>query len=133
MSIKPEDITNEVCMICARCCTNKFTVEGDLRRLEFLEVMYGDRLNVTWRGECECGCGVLKFKGAVSDTCPELIDAGNGRRECARYESRPQLCADFNCATWALVHGHEESEFTRAATEAHYRLMGTREEGDAMN
>jgi Fe-S-cluster containining protein len=92
-------------------------VEGDLRNLEFLEKVYGDRLEVTWRGLCACGCGSVRYRGSVRDPCPSLVGS-NGKYECRDYGNRPEWCREFNCATWAIVSGHKETDYTRLAAKA---------------
>ncbi len=117
MELKPEDITQAVCKKCAACCHAVLAVDGDLRNLEFMEKVFGQRMEVTWRGLCGCGCGSLKYRGRVKEACPALVKSESGY-ECRDYENRPAWCREFNCATWALVTGHAESDYTKLAAQA---------------
>ena len=117
MKLIPSDVTEAVCQRCAACCESVLKVAGDMRDLERLEMIYGDRLTVSWRGECTCGCGALKYEGIVTERCPALKEE-EGHFLCSEYAERPQFCRDYNCVTWALVHGHEDGPHTEAAREA---------------
>ena len=123
LKLKPEDITSELCRRCAECCRSIMTVQGDLRNLEFMEKIHGDRLAVTWRGPCSCGCGAMKFAAEITTVCPSLGEE-EGAFDCRDYEERPQFCRDYNCATWLLVQGHETSPHIEAAGAALLRLRG---------
>ena len=121
MELRSEDITNDVCRRCARCCSIKVQVSGDHRHLELMELVYGERLTIKSREPCECGCKGEKFGGFLEDPCPHLVEE-DGVYRCSVYETRPEFCRDYNCATWAMVLGHTETEYTRGAEEAIRRL-----------
>lgn len=124
MELRPADITQDVCQRCAACCIAVLNVDGDLRNLEFLEKVFGARLEVTWRGLCGCGCGSVKYRGQIKESCPALEES-EGKFRCRDYESRPGFCSEFNCATWALVAGHRETELTKRAAKALFETRTT--------
>lgn len=117
MELRPVDITEDVCQRCAACCNAVLNVEGDLRNLEFMERVFGSRMEVLWRGLCTCGCGSMKYRGRVKEPCP-VLETVDGRFRCREYEVRPGFCKEFNCATWAMVAGHKETEYTKVAAKA---------------
>lgn len=126
MLLEASDITTDVCRCCGACCCSEMRVEGNMGDLEFMEQVHGDALEVRWRGECSCGCGGLRFRGAVVTKCPSLREE-DGRYSCEVYDERPSRCRDFNCVTWAIVNGHEETDLTKAAHAAWESLNGLSE------
>ena len=117
MRLETSEITSEVCMHCARCCVTEHGVSGDVRDLERLEVIYGDSITVLSRGVCDCGCGVMRFSGVVKDECPSLVEQDE-LKVCSVYGERPQWCRDYNCAMWAIVYGHIDSDHMQGARDA---------------
>ena len=101
-----------------------------MRNLEFLQHVFGDRIEVTWRGECQCGCRGLRYQGLIREQCPSLLEE-EGKFTCSAYEGRPQYCRQFNCVTWAEVNGHVQTKYTEAAFEAHCRISCRRESSPA--
>ena len=85
--LQESDITSELCEKCALCCSNTISFPWDDRKIEWFDsaVEKMDGIEVV-------GHGSYKF------TCSHLKD-----NKCTIYETRPQLCRDYNCVTWAKV------------------------------
>ncbi len=93
--LKESDINSEVCGKCGICCSMELKPSWhDERMMKALEVMVQGHENIMFLGN------------GIRITCSHLkksSDFGNASYRCNIYDSRPQLCRDFNCVTWAKV------------------------------
>jgi len=96
------------CRRCGKCCfvnMISYAREGDFerwrreKREDILKVM--ENWHLLWAGDRMASSET----GVFSQTCPFLIDEG-GKFSCAIYETRPQVCREFEpgsselCPEW---------------------------------
>jgi Fe-S-cluster containining protein len=110
MRITVHDITSEVCQRCAACCRKiEVVVNGDERYRKYLEAI---GYPVKTIGPSPQG----RNKLAVELGCCKHLEEKDGRYKCKIYETRPQLCQDYNCVAWALPPNKvDESELCKKA------------------
>ena len=93
--IQEKDITEDVCKTCGICCEIEIkTSWPDVRRFEWLRAIVEnhDSIETIDKG-IRIRCSHLKPTKHATDP----------HWECDIYETRPQLCRDFNCVSWAKV------------------------------
>jgi len=90
------DVTEALCQHCAYCCKNTLIpVTLDERTYEyFLEI----GIDIE-RDPISPESGIIN-----AGACRHLIDDEDCYK-CGIYDSRPQLCKDYNCVAWAKVSG----------------------------
>jgi hypothetical protein len=106
LNIHEKDITSAVCGLCAACCRLKLELPTtDTRYRQFLRKTGFSILPAAEPGRNDC-CD--KQHGVTVDfgDCPHLgVETQDGKsiRRCRVYGSAdfPQLCAQFNCVSWA--------------------------------
>ncbi len=85
--LQEKDITSALCEKCALCCSMEIKPKwADERMMKALKVMVEGHENVKFLGD------------GIRITCSHLKES-----KCDIYFRRPQLCADFNCVSWAKV------------------------------
>ena len=140
LTITERDITSELCQRCASCCRS-ITVNVPSVEPRFRRFLRGIGLNVSPaadEGDEDCCDGTHDIRLEVGP-CQHLKKrrgTAGTIYSCALYgrASRPQLCADFNCVSWAKVENsyNLNNPMLRAAQSAWARTVGAndqREEG----
>lgn len=94
--LQEKDVTSELCGKCGICCSVDIkpkyrTPDYETRYMEFLEVIVSGHEDIEFIGD------------GITITCSHLKD-----QKCSIYDTRPQLCRDFNCAAWAKVSNNRE-------------------------
>jgi hypothetical protein len=109
LTIREADITSELCRRCAACCQISIQVPNlDARFRRFLRGV-GFEVSPPPKEESEDCCDGTHASTVHLGPCRHLIrrdgEAG-ATHECAAYDDprRPQLCADFNCVSWAKAN-----------------------------
>lgn len=101
------DIENDVCKRCGKCCWIRIELQStDSRFRKFLRGVGVRILPETEEGEEDC-CEEVHPVRIDLGRCIHLHERKADTEivfECDIYESRPQLCRDFNCVAWALVN-----------------------------
>ena len=94
--LQESDITSEVCEACgARCCTIALPMPWtDDRKIEWFNTVV----------EKMEGVKALE-NGLYAFTCGYL----GKDNKCTIYETRPQMCRDYNCVAWTKVNGQDFS------------------------
>ena len=90
--LQETDITEEVCKGCAICCEIEITPNWkDPRQMEWLRAIVDkhEHIRATEKG--------------IRIRCSHLEGSDALGYQCGIYNERPQLCADFNCVSWAKV------------------------------
>ena len=91
--LQEEDITEDVCKKCAICCEIELKPNWkNPRQFEWLSAIVEGHDNIT------------ETKKGIRIRCSHLRQtkyATEPHWECDIYETRPQLCRDFNCVSWA--------------------------------
>ena len=103
-NIQISDITEHVCLNCAKCCEQTVNIPLDDRFYDYL-VFRGERVT---RDPRDSNVGILNL-----GHCKYLVFE-NGLRKCSVYEDRPQMCKDFNCVAWAKCQNLDENDSTLA-------------------
>ena len=90
-----KDINSDLCVRCGYCCKVQIPVniQSDLRVFEFYKAA---GLNVSLVE----GSNIVKLDMGYC----EQLDVSDGLYRCKIYDTRPQLCKDFNCLAWATCH-----------------------------
>ena len=93
--LQEKDITEDVCKRCGICCEIELKPNWqDSRRLPWLKAIVENHDNIAQTGDgIRIRCSHLR----------QTKHATNPHWECDIYETRPQLCRDFNCVSWAKV------------------------------
>ena len=93
--LQEKDITENVCKSCGICCEIEIKTNWpDARRFEWLGAIVENHDNI------------VSIDKGIRIRCSHLKQtkhATNPYWECDIYETRPQLCRDFNCVSWAKV------------------------------
>ena len=91
------DITENVCKNCAMCCQVEIKMNWqDPRKTPWLHVMVEKHDNIE-----AADSGILI-------RCSHLEGSDEVGYQCGIYDTRPQLCKDFNCVSWAKVNNDRE-------------------------
>jgi hypothetical protein len=107
--IREGDITPEVCERCAACCRISIQVPNmDARFRRFLRGVGFQLTPPPKEGADDC-CDGVHATTVQLGPCRHLVAgeaAGSDAYRCALYADprRPQLCADFNCVSWAKAN-----------------------------
>lgn len=135
LTIREGDITPEVCRRCAACCRMILlqVPNMDARFRRFLRGV-GFRLTPAPKEGAEDCCDGAHPTTVDLGPCCHLVTGPAGADatyECGIYgdPSRPQLCADFNCVSWAKVSNQytQDNELLARAQEAWSRLGNGRD------
>jgi len=106
------DITEKLCKHCAHCCLNVLVpVQMDDRIFDFFQAAGLD----IQRDENNPDVGIVN-----AGACQHLKQVGDAYK-CSIYDTRPKLCADYNCVAWAKVAG-TESEIVQHALGVYNRI-----------
>jgi hypothetical protein len=110
LAIREADITSGVCRRCAACCQVTIQVAGaDARYRKFLREVGLELVPPPRPGKDDC-CDDAHAVTVKLGPCRHLVTGlgagGEPSFGCAVYEDvrRPQLCADFNCVSWAKTN-----------------------------
>lgn len=87
-----KDVNSELCIRCGACCKISIPLSLDDRTHEFYQVV---GLDVTINEHPEIG-------PALEVGYCQHMEIKDGFYKCQIYDSRPQLCRDFNCLAWAI-------------------------------
>ena len=94
--LQEKDITGDLCKRCGLCCELTIGVdESDPRQVGFLRAVVENYTTIDFLGEGRISIRCSHLKQTKLSTEPHW--------ECDIYETRPQLCRDFNCVSWAKV------------------------------
>jgi Fe-S-cluster containining protein len=104
LNVQVFDITEQVCLRCAKCCEQTVSVSLDDRFYEYLLF----REEKITRDPRDPNLGILSL-----GHCKYLVFE-NGLKRCSVYEHRPQMCRDFNCVAWAKCQNLDEKDPTIA-------------------
>jgi len=125
LDIHERDIGPELCRRCAECCRIRFKLANtDSRYRRFLRQIGYRVLPAAAEGRADC---CEKRHDARVDTgyCQhlEITEQGGDRRfRCRIYRTKdfPDLCAQYNCVSWAKVNDdyHEQNATLVAAQRA---------------
>lgn len=85
--IEEKDITSEVCQKCGLCCEIEYGVPD--RLFEWVDVVVEDYDHIE------------RTKKGIRIRCSHLEETADGLVSCNIYETRPKLCKDYNCVSWA--------------------------------
>lgn len=123
LNIVHADIGSDLCQRCAACCRISFRlVNTDSRYRAFLRTIGYSVIPPAAPGEDDC-CGERHDITIDMGLCKHLevdTDAHGRVYRCRLYGSSefPELCADFDCVSWAKHSGtYDESNSTLAVAQ----------------
>ena len=91
--MRTKEELSELCMRCGKCCM-AMTFEGGTVTREERDVirwmeLHGAHIDYYRKN------GRLRYAFTISQRCRELVEE-NGRFRCGIYETRPQMCRDYD-------------------------------------
>lgn len=113
-----KDINSDLCVKCGACCKVSLAVnvQQDTRSFEYYKAV---GLNIELVED-------NKNMARVNFGDCQHLDTSEGLYKCKIYDSRPQLCRDFNCLAWAsCTNIKDKSEFLKHATQVYNEMNGT--------
>ena len=139
MDIHESDVTSELCQRCAVCCNICLKIpESNSRYRRFLRTIGLEVSPAVDAGGLDC-CDREHGIRVDLGHCMHLEQVGDllqgSRFACRIYGSAeyPQLCADFNCVSWAKVndaYGPEHKTIAAAQRALDALRMGTESDVD---
>ena len=134
LDIHERDVGEALCRACAACCRVTFRLEGtNSRYRRFLRQIGWRVLPPAREGRADC-CEAKHEATVDAGPCRNLVSedhAGAPRHRCRIHGTAeyPDLCADFNCVSWAKAHDNY-SEKNHLLVAAQRALDGLRGAGD---
>jgi Fe-S-cluster containining protein len=107
--LKPSDITSPLCTRCGECCRVKIHIPGDAVYAEFIAAVLEAPLRASYpdlviRHERTGGRDhVVLDLGYCHNLERGTDDGGHPTFRCGIYETRPEVCSDFNCVAWGRL------------------------------
>jgi len=107
--LSPSDITSALCTRCGECCRVKIHIPGDAAYREFIAAVLEAPLRASYPDMVIRHERTGDREHVVLDLgyCHHLERGtdGDGHEtfRCGTYESRPEVCRDFNCVAWGRL------------------------------
>lgn len=107
--LRPSDVTSALCTRCGECCRVRINIPGDAAYREFIAAVLEAPLRASYPDMVIRHERSGNREHVVLDLgyCHHLErgtdEAGHPTFQCGTYESRPEVCRDFNCVAWGRV------------------------------